>query len=166
VSIFQEMDTNLRKSEDTAIRQAKEYHDKKSHKLNLIGNPREEKQRKKVPILVKHKLQSQMNEKNILTESVVEKRVKTSSLANRVFNKATTVNEMRNQGQHQTMLMTEDKKYNHNELLEKRNLMIQNEIGDKLKRDLYILPSKLRFGQLRLGGKYLTRIIIKNEDIL
>lgn len=39
-----------------------------------------------------------MNEKNILTEAVVEKRVKTSSLANRVFNKATGVNSLRNQG--------------------------------------------------------------------
>lgn len=44
------------------------------------------------------------------------------------------------------MLMTEDKKYSHHELLEKRNLMIQNEIGDKLKRDLHILPAKIRFG--------------------
>ncbi len=107
-----------------------------------------------------------MNEKNILTEAVVEKRVRTSSLANRVFNKATGVNALRNQGQHQAMLMTEDKKYSHNELLEKRNLMIQNEIGDRLKRDLHILPAKIRFGQLRLGGKYQTQVVIKNEDIL
>jgi hypothetical protein len=46
----------------------------------------------------KEKIESQINEKFILTESIVEKRVKTSSLASRLFNKAIGVNEIRNMG--------------------------------------------------------------------
>lgn len=87
-----------------------------------------------------------MNEQFILTESVVDKRVKTSSLANRVFNKATPVNQLRNQGQHQVMLLSQDKKHTQQDLNARKTLMIQHEVGDKLKRDLHILPAKVRFG--------------------
>ena len=46
----------------------------------------------------------------ILTESVTDKRIKISSLSNRLYLKAPNVNEIRNQGNHQTMLATLDKK--------------------------------------------------------
>lgn len=46
----------------------------------------------------------------ILTESATDKRVKISSLSNRLYLNAPEVNDLRNQGMHQTMLATLDKK--------------------------------------------------------
>ena len=38
--------------------------------------------------------------------------------------------------------------------MEKRNLMINAELNDKLKKDLTITPVVVRFGTLRQGGLY------------
>jgi len=90
---------------------------------------------------------------------------------------------LRNQGMHQTMLATLDKKnvlgfllskfcinysffYKKADILERKNLMITSEITDKLKKDVVVLPDKANFGSLRAGGVYEMIVAVINEDIL
>ncbi len=56
VSVFQEMDENLRRREDQESKKALEYHGNKSFKLSLTGQPRASHQKKNVRALVTHKL--------------------------------------------------------------------------------------------------------------
>lgn len=108
----------------------------------------------------------ELNQKYILTDATTENRVKISSMATRVYQHAPGIAEMRGEGMHQTIIRTLDKKNNLDDLMERKNLMISNDLNDKLRKDLLIFPITVIFGDLRLNGNYETKVCVKNEDIL
>lgn len=89
------MDKQLLNKEEEEKQKAKEYHEMKNYKYSIKGEKREIPEISNVNVLKRMKVKSQMNEKFILTESQMEQRVKTSSLANRVYNRALGINEIR-----------------------------------------------------------------------
>lgn len=95
-SVFEQMDKQLIQKEQDDKEKANKYHEVKNYKYSLKGEKREQKDMSSVNVLKRMKVKSQMNEKFILTESQMEQRVKISSLANRVYNRAMGVNEIRN----------------------------------------------------------------------
>lgn len=64
--------------------------------------------------------------------------MKISSMATRVYQQAPSINDLRNEGMHQTIIKTLDKKNNLDEMIDKRNLMINAELNDKLRKDLTV----------------------------
>ena len=95
-SVFQQMDQEIVYREEEEKEKARKYHEVKNYKYSLKGEKRELGEMSSVNVLKRMKVKSQMNEKFILTESQMEQRVKISSLANRVYNRAMGVNEIRN----------------------------------------------------------------------
>ena len=121
---------------------AKLYHSLKTKTFDVYGEKREKSPQ--VPCLLRSTPEAKLNQKYILVESGTDKRLKISSLSNRIYLKATPVNDMRNQGIHEVMLKSLDKKNKVAEILERKNLMIMGEVNDKLKKDL-LVPRPLLF---------------------
>lgn len=61
-------------------------------------------------------------------------------MATRVYQQAAPVSQIRNEGMHQTIIRTLDKKNNLDELMDKKNLMVTGDINDRLRKDLLIYP--------------------------
>lgn len=70
-------------------------------------------------------------------------------MANRMYLKAPSINELRNTGSHHAIAQTLDKKNNIDEIENKKNLMITANLNDHLKKDLLIFPVSARFGCLK-----------------
>lgn len=120
----------------------------------------------KVKSLAKSRIKPEMNEKFITTECITDKRIKISSMANRAYLNAPSVNQVRKQGQHQMILQAIAKKQTFNELIGQSNAMVTSVLNDPMKRSVNILPSEAKFGSLKEGGKYEILITCKNEDML
>lgn len=73
---------------------------------------------------------SELNQKYILTDSLTDKRVKVSSMATRLHLNAPSISEQRNTGTHQNLAKTIDKKFNIDDLENKKNLMITADLND------------------------------------
>lgn len=58
----------------------------------------------------KSKVATELNEKFITTECITDRRIRISSMANRQYMNAPTVEDVRKQGQHQMILQAIDKK--------------------------------------------------------
>lgn len=138
ISIFTEIDKQTAEKDAKSAQKARSYHKLKTHEYNIYGENRKDNEKKEVPCLIRTAPESKINQKYILTESTTDKRLKLASLSTRLYLKAPNVNELRNQGMHQTMISTLDKKNVLSEILEKKNLMITSEITDKLKKDLLV----------------------------
>lgn len=67
----------------------------------------------------------------------------------RMYIKAPSINELRKAGTHHALAKTIDKKYNIDEIENKKNLMITAELNDNLRKDLLINPVSVRFGTLK-----------------
>lgn len=57
--------------------------------------------------------------------------------------------EMRKEGPHSLLIKTLDKGNDINKLLEKRTMMVQADLNDKLQRDVLVNPSLFRLIQLK-----------------
>ncbi|EGR30654.1 hypothetical protein IMG5_126590 [Ichthyophthirius multifiliis] len=165
-SVFtqREIDEEKRLIEDE--REALRYRKIKTKDYNILGDERKEEQKQKIPCLFKSNPISELNQKYLLTDSLTEKRIKISSLANRLYLKAPSINEQRNTGSHQALAKTLDKKYNIDDLENRKNLMLTADLNDQLKKDISIIPCQVNFGVLKNDRIYQTKIVIKNEDIL
>lgn len=148
---LQERDYLHRKDEEQLLK-AEEYHVSKTKEFNVYGKLRPLKL--KVKSLAKSKIKPEMNEKFITTECITDKRIKISSMANRAYLNAPSVNQVRKQGQHQMILQAISKKQTFNELISQANAMVTSVLNDPLKRSVNILPSQANFGSLREGTKY------------
>jgi len=73
---------------------------------------------------------------------------------------------MRNTGEHDLLKKSMDKRYTLDGLHDQKNLMMTAAFGDKLKRDLLIIPTGAKFGNLKVGSVYRLVIRLKNEDPL
>ncbi|CAD8197924.1 unnamed protein product [Paramecium octaurelia] len=140
------------------------YRMQKRKDIDVYGKERKDK--KLVPCLLKTNPKLELNQKYILTDATTDNRVKISSMATRVYQQAAPVNQIRNEGMHQTIIRTLDKKNNLDELIDKKNLMVTGDINDRLKKDLLIYPISVQFGELRQNGIYEFKINVKNEDIM
>jgi len=109
---------------------------------------------------------SELNQKYILTDSLTDNRMKISSMHQRIYLKAPSINEMRNTGTHHALAKTIDKKNNIDEIENKKNLMITADLNDNLRKDILITPVNVRFGILKLDSIYEMTIVVKNEDLL
>lgn len=148
---LQEKDYLRRREEETLLK-AEEYHVSKTKEFNVTGKLRPLKL--KVKSLAKSTVKSEMNERFITTESITDKRIKISSMANRAYTNAPSVNQVRKQGQHQMILQAIAKKQTFNELISQANAMVTSVLNDPLKRSVNILPSQANFGSLKEGSKY------------
>lgn len=81
---------------------------------------------------------SEINQKYLITEAPLDKRIKIASMKNKLTSQASTLIEMRKEGPHQTLLRTIDKRNDYNTLLEKRTMMVHADLNDKLQRDILV----------------------------
>jgi hypothetical protein len=81
---------------------------------------------------------SEINQKYLVTEAPLDKKVKISSMKNKLSSSASNMTEMRKEGPHSLLIKTLDKGNDINKLLEKRTMMVQADLNDKLQRDILV----------------------------
>jgi len=146
-SLYAQEKLYLKQLEQEAILKAEEHHVIKTKDFDVYGKLRQEKPF--VKSIVKSQAQSELNEKFITTECITDRRVKVSSMANRQYINAPSVEEVRKQGQHQMILQAINKKQTFSELINQANSMVTSVLHDNLKRSVNILPSQCKFGAVR-----------------
>ncbi|EAR91082.3 hypothetical protein TTHERM_00430030 (macronuclear) [Tetrahymena thermophila SB210] len=165
-SVFTQRDIDEEKQLIENEREALRHRKVKTKEYNVYGTERRDDQTKKVPCLLKTNPISELNQKYIQTDSLTDKRIKMASMANRMHINAPSISELRNTGSHQTLAKTLDKKFNIDELENRKNLMLTSDLNDQLRKDIQILPASVRFGVLCANRIYETKLVIKNEDVL
>lgn len=85
-------------------------------------------------------------------------------MARRLHLYAPSIDNVRNQGTHEIMKMSMDKKNDKDLLMEKKDLMTTASVTDPLKRDLLIKPVGLELGAIGAGMYYERIIKVTNED--
>ena len=81
---------------------------------------------------------SEINQKYLVTEAPLDKKVKISSMKNKLTTGASNLVEMRKEGPHATLIRTLDKRNDYDKLLEKRTMMVHADLNDKLQRDILV----------------------------
>jgi len=143
---------------------AEEHHVIKTKDFDVYGKLRTDKPF--VKSTQKSNVPSELNEKFITTECITDRRVKISSMANRQYINAPSVEDVRKQGQHQMIMQAINKKQTFSELINQANSMVTSVLHDNLKRSINILPSVCKFGSVGKGYESEMFITIKNEDAL
>jgi hypothetical protein len=110
--------------------------------------------------------EAEFNENYIVIDKVTDKRIKTSSLSNRLYFNAPSITEVRKSGQHNFLINALDKRTTYEELMEKLNLMVTAELCDPLNKMLKIDPTALDFGYMKLGTKHQMLLKVRNDDNL
>jgi len=147
ISLYAQEKMYLKQLEQEAILKAEEHHVIKTKDFDVYGKLRQDKPF--VKSIVKSQAPSELNEKFITTECITDRRVKVSSMANRQYINAPSVEEVRKQGQHQMILQAINKKQTFSELINQANSMVTSVLHDGLKRSVNILPSQCKFGAVR-----------------
>lgn len=96
---------------------------------------------------------SEINQKYLVTEAPLDKKVKISSMKNKLTSSASNMAEMRKEGPHSLLMKTLDKGNDINRLLEKRTMMVQADLNDKLQRDILVLIKLFRSTLSRLTSE-------------
>jgi len=145
-------------------KQSEKWHEIKNYKFSVDGkSPR--KDNPKIPNYLKTTFpEAEFNEDYIYIEKMTDKRIKTSSVANRLYFNAPSINMIRKSGQHNFLLEALDKKKTYEEMMERLNLMITSELCDPLNKMLKVEPTSLDFGNLKVGNKYEMSLKIRNDD--
>lgn len=92
-----------------------------------------------MPTLLRTQPISEINQKYLVTEAPLDKKVKISSMKNKLTSSASSMVEMRKEGPHTLLIKTIDKGNDINRLLERRTMMVQADLNDKLQRDILVL---------------------------
>lgn len=108
ISLFKQEKIYLEQLEQERVLKAEEHHVIKTKDFNVYGQLRTEKPF--VKSTQKSTVASELNEKFITTECITDRRVKISSMANRQYINAPSVEDVRKQGQHQMILQAITKK--------------------------------------------------------
>ncbi len=116
---------------------AQTYHNSKNPEFKVDGankrlNPPTE------PYLKTTYPQAEFNEDYIYIEKITDHRTKTSSVANRLYFNAPSINEVRKKGQHNFLLDALEKKHTYDEMMERLNLMVTSELCDPLNKMLKV----------------------------
>jgi hypothetical protein len=107
-SLYQQENIYLKQLDQEKVLKAEEHHVIKTKDFDVYGKLRQDKPY--VKATQKSNAQSELNEKFITTECITDRRVKISSMANRQYINAPTVEDVRKQGQHQMILQAINKK--------------------------------------------------------
>ena len=99
---------------------------------------RERKEGLSVPSLLRTQPVSELNQKYLVTEAPVDKKIKISSMKNKLTSEASNMTEMRREGPHANLIRTLDKRNDYSKLLERRTMMVQADLNDKLQRDIQV----------------------------
>ena len=143
---------------------AEQYHVTKTKEFDIIGKPREIKPL--VSVIQRPNISKDLNQKYIMIDMLTDKRIKTTSMANRILIKAPDVEVLRKKGQHQMVESAIKKRQTYEELMMENNAMIEYTLSDPTKRNILITPPAVRFGTLKRGLAYQTKLIAKNEDVM
>ena len=111
----------MKKQEEETHVKAMKYHMMKSKKYDNYQN---ERPRTFVPSLLRTHPRREINKKFILNESTTDRRIKISSMAKRLNQKAPSIGEIRNYGTYMILKDAQDKKNSIQSLMDKNNLMI------------------------------------------
>ena len=145
------------------IQKAREWVESKNMKYTVDGNIR--KQNPLVPHYIKPTFpQAEFNEDYIYIDKLTEPRVKTSSVSNRVYFNAPSVEEIRKSGQHDLLIEAIENRRTPEEMMERLNLMITGELCDPLNKQLKIDPVSLDFGIVCVGKTYQMYLKLRNDD--
>lgn len=80
----------------------------------------------------------------------MDKKVKISSMKNKLTSVASNMTEMRKEGPHANLIRTLDKGNDYSKLLEKRTMMVQADLNDRLQRDIQVINTLFRLIQYKL----------------
>ena len=162
-SIYKQTQILNRINDQYNIQKAREWVESKTMKYTVDGNIR--KQNPLVPHYIKPTFpQAEFNEDYIYIDKLTEPRVKTSSVSNRVYFNAPSVEEIRKSGQHDLLIEAIENRRTPEEMMERLNLMITGELCDPLNKQLKIDPVSLDFGILCQGKMYQMYIKLRNDD--
>lgn len=115
-----------------------------------------------VPSVQRSNPQCELNQKYILTETMTDRKIKISSMKNKLNFKAPSLQEVRQEGTHQALMKTFDRKYDYTEMVERKTIMIHADLNDRLRRDVLITPAEADFGTLKVGAIYELPIRVIN----
>jgi len=162
-SIYKQTQILNRINDQYNIQKAREWVESKTMKYTVDGNLR--KQNPLVPHYIKPTFpQAEFNEDYIYIDKLTEPRVKTSSVSNRVYFNAPSVEEIRKSGQHDLLIEAIENRRTPEEMMERLNLMITGELCDPLNKQLKIDPVSLDFGILCQGKTYQMYLKLRNDD--
>ena len=162
-SIYKQTQILNRINDQYNIQKAREWVESKTMKYTVDGNIR--KQNPLVPHYIKPTFpQAEFNEDYIYIDKLTEPRVKTSSVSNRVYFNAPSVEEIRKSGQHDLLIEAIENRRTPEEMMERLNLMITGELCDPLNKQLKIDPVSLDFGIVCVGKTYQMYLKLRNDD--
>lgn len=101
-SLYMQEKVYLKQLEQERVLKAEEHHVVKTKDFDVFGKLRQAKPF--VKATQKSNMPSELNEKFITTESITDRRVKISSMANRQYTNAPGIEQVRKQGQHQMIM--------------------------------------------------------------
>jgi len=107
-SLYLQEKLYIKQKNQESLLKAEEYHVVKTKDFNVVGRLRQDKPN--VKVMQKSQAQSELNEKFITTECIADRRIRISSMANRQYINAPSVEDVRKQGQHQMILSAINKK--------------------------------------------------------
>jgi hypothetical protein len=84
-----------------------------------------------------------------VTEAPLDKKVKINLMHNKLTSSASNMVEMRNEGPHTLLIKTIDIGNDINRLLERRTMMVQADLNDKLQRDILVYLFRFRLALLK-----------------
>ena len=162
-SIYKQTQILNRINDQYNFQKAREWVESKTMKYTVDGNLR--KENPLVPHYIKPTFpQAEFNEDYIYIDKLTEPRVKTSSVSNRVYFNAPSVEEIRKSGQHDLLIEAIENRRTPEEMMERLNLMITGELCDPLNKQLKIDPVSLDFGILCQGKTYQMYLKLRNDD--
>ena len=162
-SIYKQTQILNRINDQYNVQKAREWVESKTMKYTVDGNLR--KQNPLVPHYIKPTFpQAEFNEDYIYIDKLTEPRVKTSSVSNRVYFNAPSVEEIRKSGQHDLLIEAIENRRTPEEMMERLNLMITGELCDPLNKQLKIDPVSLDFGIVCQGKIYQMYLKLRNDD--
>ena len=162
-SIYKQTQILNRINDQYNIQKAREWVESKTMKYTVDGNLR--KQNPLVPHYIKPTFpQAEFNEDYIYIDKLTEPRVKTSSVSNRVYFNAPSVEEIRKSGQHDLLIEAIENRRTPEEMMERLNLMITGELCDPLNKQLKIDPVSVDFGIVCTGKMYQMYLKLRNDD--
>jgi hypothetical protein len=139
----------IKKQEEQDKVNTEDWYQKRTYQFNHDGSPR--KFNPCVPKYLKTTFpEAEFNEDYIAVEKLTDKRLKTSSVAKRLYFNAPSVNQIRKNGQHNFLSEALDKRKTYEEMMERVNLMITSELCDPLNKMLKVNILKFYIYRLNL----------------
>lgn len=163
-SVFAEVERLIELRDKAEAMAADEYKHIKSKAFDIYGLPR--RQKATVQALRTASPVKEVNEQYIMSDSITDRRVRTSSMAKRLHVKAPSVTQVRREGWHKTLEKSQLKHETPRQLFETQTMMVTANTADPLRTGLSLYPASARFGIIKQGAVYMITMTLKNEDNL